>query len=317
MLQIGVQTKGIIEGKVTEPGFAMIAEAGFDCVDFNLDVFLQNNEIYRGELNHFFDKDEAQLESFFIPYREAMDKYGLKASQMHAPYPVMVYGRTQQNRYMQEQVIPKSLMIAHMMNIPCVVIHPWKLQYRLDAETEQRENLSYFRSLIPLAEQYHVMICMENLYESVGGRIVEGVCADPEEAVREIEVLNKYAGKELFGFCLDTGHMNLTRRNAYEMISILGAHLKILHLHDNDAQGDLHQLPYTFCGKGFGDGVNWKDVLDGLGKVHYRGVLSFESYPCVNSFPESLSLEILKAICQTGRYFAQVLEQEDAEWEML
>ena len=63
--------------------------------------------------------------------------------------------------------------------------------------------------------------------------------------------------------------------------------------------------------------MNWKDVLDGLGKVHYRGVLSFETYPCVNSFPESLSLEILKAICQTGRYFAQVLEQEDAEWEML
>lgn len=33
--------------------------------------------------------------------------------------------------------------------------------------------MKFFQTLIPLLEKYHVKICLENLYESVGQRIAE------------------------------------------------------------------------------------------------------------------------------------------------
>ena len=48
MLKIGVQTKGIISKEDGGPweGFKKIHDAGFDRVDFNLDAFLSNSDIY-------------------------------------------------------------------------------------------------------------------------------------------------------------------------------------------------------------------------------------------------------------------------------
>ena len=84
-------------------------------------------------------------------------------------------------------------------------------------------------------------ICLENLYESVGGRLVEGVCSAPEEAVRYIDSLNEEAGEERFGFCLDTGHLNLVKRPPYETVLRLGRRIKTVsytHLSGHICQGD-------------------------------------------------------------------------------
>lgn len=59
MLKIGVQTKGVISIEDGGPweGFKKIHDAGFDRVDFNLDAFLLNSDIYSGRINSFFDKE--------------------------------------------------------------------------------------------------------------------------------------------------------------------------------------------------------------------------------------------------------------------
>ncbi len=308
MHQVGVQTKGIAEKKSVESGLELIAQAGFDCVDINLDVYLTNSDLYSGTVNAFFNQSEEELEGCFAVFKEAMERYGLRPSQMHAPYPVMVPGRKEQNQYMAEQVIPKSLHIASFLGVPYVVIHPWKLQYRTSRRDEWEENREYFSSLIPLARKYEVVICLENLYEGLGSRLVEGVGGDISQMIRMIEELNREAGEERFGFCLDTGHLNLIRRDPRAVIRELGSHLKILHLHDNDGWGDLHQLPFTFGMEDGGRGVDWTGVLEGLGDICYEGVLSFETYPSLGSFPEALIPAVLRAIERTGRYFSSVLE---------
>lgn len=309
MHRLGVQTKGLVGENSIDSGLELIAEAGFDCVDLNLDAFLTNRELYGGKANGFFDKSLSELEEIFGRIQNAMDRLGLFPSQMHAPYPVRVQGREEQNQYMRNQVIPKCLHIAAFLGVPFVVIHPWKLQYSASVEEEMEANRGYFSSLIPLAEEYRRIICLENLYEGFGNRLVEGVCGDIRRSVKLIEALNKEAGKERFGFCLDTGHLNIVRRDPEEAIRLLGNHLKILHLHDNDGWGDLHQFPYSFCaGGGPGRGVDWAGVLRGLRAVGYEGVLSFETSPCLRSFPEALMPDVLRAIERTGRYFASVLE---------
>lgn len=309
MIKVGVQTKGILEKGMLEQGLDMIRKAGFDCVDFNLDAFLLNSDVYAGKLNDFFDKSQEELEKFFGQYRDLLRKYGIVPSQMHAPYPVSVFGKDVQNRYMTGQVIPKSFLIAFYLGIPYMVIHPWKLQYQLGKEEEKKQNMEYFKSLIPLIRKYHVMVCLENLYEGNGTRIVEGVGSNPMELVQWVEELNAYAGEELFGICLDTGHLNLMKRTPYQMITGVGEHLKILHLHDNDAVGDLHQMPYTFQNEEMdGMGIDWKEVLDGLREIQFEGTLSFETFPCMNSFPGAVKQQALNTIQDIGRYWGREIE---------
>lgn len=307
MIEIGVQTKGILPEREADHAFKMISDAGFSRVDLNIDCFLKNTDLYRGKCNSFFDASREELQSYFMPYKKAMEKYGLRPSQMHAPYPVRVEGNDKQNEYMQKCVIPKCLALASFLEVPWVVIHPFKMQYVYDKEREWQENIAYFETLIPLLKEHKVGVCFENLYESVGGRIVEGVCANPDDAIRYIDTLNDIAGEELFGHCLDTGHLQLVKRDAYAFIKTLGRRLKVLHIHENDTVGDLHQLPYSF-GRHKGEGFDWQQFCKALGEIEFDAVLSFETFPTLNSFPFEMEKDVLNMIHAVGEYLKSEID---------
>lgn len=300
MIKVGVQTKGILPEVGLEEGVALIASAGFERVDFNLDTFLKNSDVYAGKINTFFDEDLETLLAYFGEYKRTFEKYGICPSQMHAPYPIFVPGRPDVSEYMQKNVIPKSIAIAGMMEIPWVVMHPFKLQYSYGLDVEHAMNLQFFQSLIPMLKEHGIGVCVENLYESVGKRITEGTCADPKEAIWYVDTLNQLAGEELFGCCLDTGHMELVHREPADYVRAIGSRLKILHMHENDAIGDLHQMPYTF-GTKVEDGVDWQDFRKALDEIGFDGTLSFETFPCVNSFPRGARQEVLMMIRKIGR----------------
>ena len=310
MLDIGVQTKGILPEKEPVDGIRQIKEAGFSKIDFNLDVYLKNNDLYAGNVNEFFDKDVQSLFAHFLPLAQAMVDYSVRASQMHAPYPVRVEGKWEQNEYMQSVVIPKSIVIAEALEIPYVVIHPFKMQNIYGRERERQENIEYFKMLIPLAKECKVKICVENLYQSVGTRIVEGVCAEPEDAIWYVDTLNELAGEELFGFCLDIGHLQLAKRDPYDFITKLGNRIKILHIHENDAVGDLHQMPFSF-GSSKESGLDWDGIIRGLREINYQGTLSFETFPCMNSFPKGMADSVLETICAIGEYLKEEIEKSN------
>lgn len=310
MLEIGVQTKGIISMEDGGPweGFKKIHAAGFNRVDFNLDAFLLNSNIYAGKLNSFFDKELTEIVNYFAEYRRAMEHYGINPSQMHAPYPVRVQARPDVTHYMQTEVIPKSIVVAEVLEVPWTVIHPFKLQYTHGKKREREENLEYFKMLIPLMKQCGgVKVCFENLYENVGKRIVEGVCAEPEDAIWYVDTLNEEAGEELFGMCLDTGHLQLVKRDSYDYITRLGSRIKVVHLHENDSIDDLHEMPFTF-GTGNERSQKWDGIFQGLRDIGFDGTLSFETFPCVNAFPYRMKEDVLKTIHGIGEYFVEQIE---------
>ena len=194
MLKVGVQTKGILPDMPVDKGFQFIKDAGFEKVDLSIDTFLKNSDLYAGNVNRFFDASVEDLFVYFNDYRIAMEKAGISPSQMHAPYPVNVLGRGKQNEYMQGNVIPKNILIAEFLGVPWIVVHPFKMQYVYGKDVERAKNIEYFKMLIPLLKQCNVGICFENLYEGIGQRLVEGVCADPDDAIWYLDTLNDYAG---------------------------------------------------------------------------------------------------------------------------
>lgn len=311
MLDIGVQTKNIIKDENPLEGFEMISQAGFSSCDFSLNAYLLNSGLYRFEVNEFFDKSQKELEEFFAPHRQASEMAGVRINQMHMPYPNYVpNGSKDLNRYLRNVVAPKSMKLCAFMGCRYIVIHGFKLaRYLGSEEAEWEKTEAFIEFLAPLAKELGVTICVENIYTDIGNHIVEGPCCDAGKAAARIDRMNKKYGDEVLGFCFDTGHANLVGIDFEDFIVTLGKRLKVLHIHDNDGVGDLHQIPFTFTrSRENTASTDWKGFIKGLRTIHFDGVLSFETAPVLTAFPEVMKADVLGFIANIGRYFMEEIE---------
>ena len=312
MLRIGVQTKNVIEDDHPEDGYALLKASGFSCVDFSLNGYLLNTALYQSEVNSFFDQTMQELEQFFAPHKKGAKSAGITINQMHMPYPNYVpKGSKELNDYLWNVVAPKSMEICAFMGCPYIVVHGFKLAYYLGSERKEWERTEAFLdSLAPIAKELGITICIENLYEGIGGHIVEGPCCDARKAVERIDRFNdKYHG-EVLGFCFDTGHANLVGIDFERFITMLDYRLKVLHIHDNDGIADLHQIPFTFTKTRENlPSTDWGGFVKGLRNIGFDKVLSFETAPVLTTFPQIMKPQVLSFIARIGDYFRIKIEK--------
>ena len=312
MLRIGVQTKNVIEDDHPEDGYALLKASGFSCVDFSLNGYLLNTALYQSEVNSFFDQTMQELEQFFAPHKKGAKSAGITINQMHMPYPNYVpKGSKEMNDYLWNVVAPKSMEICAFMGCPYIVVHGFKLAYYLGSERKEWERTEAFLdSLAPIAKELGITICIENLYEGIGGHIVEGPCCDARKAVERIDRFNdKYHG-EVLGFCFDTGHANLVGIDFERFITMLDYRLKVLHIHDNDGIADLHQIPFTFTKTRENlPSTDWGGFVKGLRNIGFDKVLSFETAPVLTTFPQIMKPQVLSFIAGIGDYFRIEIEK--------
>ena len=312
MIKIGVQTKNIVNDDYPEEGFTMLGRVGFTCADFSLNEYLSNESLYQFELNSFFDQSVSELEHFFAPHKQCAAAAGIVINQIHMPYPIYVPKADQEiNDYLWNQVAPKSMAVCHYLDCKYIVIHGFKLARFLGSEElEWQETERFIDSLAPVAKELGITICVENIYTNKGNHIIEGPCCDAKKAAARIDRVNEKHGAEVLGFCFDTGHANLIGIDMEDFITTLGNRLKVLHIHDNDGTGDLHQIPFTFTRNR--DNVpttDWNGFIRGLRKILFDGVLSFETAPVLSAFPTVLKQDILRFIAQIGSYFAGEIQR--------
>lgn len=145
MLEIGIQTRNAIDDSNPLDGFRALKAAGFSCVDFSLNSYLRNRDLYQFEKNTFFDKSEAELRTYFAPIQAAANEAGIRVHQMHMPYPNYVPDAPKDlNRYLREVVAPKSLRICAFFGCRYIVIHGFKLARFLGSEEEEWEKTREF-----------------------------------------------------------------------------------------------------------------------------------------------------------------------------
>ena len=90
MVDIGVQTKNVVDDQNPEQGFRILRRAGFSCVDFSLNYYLTNTSLYQHRPNDFFDKSQRELENYFEPHKKGAKEAGIRIHQMHMPYPMYI-----------------------------------------------------------------------------------------------------------------------------------------------------------------------------------------------------------------------------------
>lgn len=273
-MDICVQSGGIITRTDEEFCYAAIRQAGFTTIDWNIDRNLKPADIkglnYAGK-----SVFEGPFEAVLQHHQEELaiiKKNGLTISQAHAPFPAYVPGHPEVLEFMIG-VYKNAIRLCHHAGCPNLVIHGISMAVNDKFNTPEsiaQLNWQLYTSLIPTLLECDVTVCLENLFTRSDG-IVEGVCSNPYEAADMIDRLNAQAGREVFGFLLDVGHLQLVNKNLRTFIPVIGKRLKALHLHDNDGSDDQHMAPLT--GK-----VNWLLLCDCLKEVGYQGDLSFETF---------------------------------------
>lgn len=190
MIGIGVQTRNVVCDENPQEGFHMLKEAGFDCCDFSLNGYLKNTDIYKGKVNPLFNCSEKELESFFSRHKESARIEGVTIHQMHMPYPIFSPKTpTEMNEYLRKQVAVKSMQICYFLGCRYIVVHGFKLaRYLGSEELEWQETASFLETILPMAKEYGITVCMENLYESVSGHMEEGPGCDVVKAVQRIDL---------------------------------------------------------------------------------------------------------------------------------
>ena len=263
MKKIGISCRALIKQYGIERGLEICKESGFDAVDYSIENYKPEDEIYGGS-------DDA-FESHFAAIKEKAASLELEISQTHGRCVTYWPNDPAHNEWV-DRVCKLDLRATAALGAPSCVVHfpnnsRWGKQ---PPELMHEVAAKLYDTLIPSAEQYQVNIAMETFGATkFAGVTSREFFADPTEFMRQFNRLDtKYKT-----ICVDTGHTHEAEifwvPSPEEIIRIFGKNISILHLHDNHGHYDEHNLP------GMGN-INWPAVFSALDEVGYSGVYNFE-----------------------------------------
>ena len=287
----------------TDCAFAYLHEVGVDQIDFGLNRWISGDQIRSGKPSMFDEPLEVMYEEL-APYLEAAQKHGVAIGQTHAPFPCWLPGMDILERMIE--VTKKTIALTSYLGCRYCVVHPLyqvRMVERLSPKEEWELNKKFYSALIPALKEHHVICCLENMFQPNADRgYMASACSEVDVAARWVDELNEIAGDELFGFCFDTGHVNVVHGNMRHALNSLGKRIKVLHVHDDTGMTDQHLSPYM-------GNINWEDFIQGMRDIGYEGDFSFETFRVLKVFPPELAKSCIKLIADTGRYLIKRIEE--------
>lgn len=267
---LSTQTEVLASKFGNEKAIEIIARAGFDAIDFS-QFDLKN--------------DDCQLAgSDYLEYVKKLTiiakKNNIVFNQSHAPFPSSSADNAVYNEKIFDRIV-RAIEIAGLLGAKCIVVHPMHhLPYLAHKEELRKQNLAFYRALIPYAKSVNIKICLENMWQRdhETRQIIYSTCSTAEDFLEYLDMLQD----DVFTACLDLGHCGLYGIPAEQMILELGNRITALHIHDNDNVSDLHTMPYL--GK-----MNWDAILDALVKIGYAGDFTLEADGFYKRFPTAMA----------------------------
>ncbi len=290
-MRVSCPTKILDEKFSLRDTIRLLKDAGFDC--FDLSMYSSSEEIKQLLSAEDYVQQAQQLRRF-------AEELGITCNQTHTPFPTSLGDGKDEDRF-ETQL--RALEISAIMGASIAVVHP--IQH-LNYADHQRElfpmNVAFYKRLIPYAEKFGIKIATENMWQTNNGSQVpsDSVCSRSWEFCELIDTVDS---PWLVG-CLDIGHVSLLGADIAKFIQDMGPdRLQALHIHDTDFVHDSHTLPFTLS-------IDYESVARALGKIGYRGDFTFEANPFFRRFPAQLCLPAAKLMCETGRYLANIIENQ-------
>lgn len=171
-------------------------------------------------------------------------------------------------------------------------------------------NRDFYLSLASAARESRVKILLVNQYVLKNGHAVRGVCSDGDQAARWVDRLNREAGEEVFGFCVDVGVCSLCGQDMYEFACALGGRVKAVIFRDCDGSQEGSMLPFTAVCHGQ-PRTDWLSLIRGLRRCGFDGQILLSMYDTAVSFSPLLRPQLMSLARTAAEYFKWQIEIEN------
>ena len=256
---------GIVYLEFPNQGLEDIKTAGFKNVLLDLSIYCPGHKLRSFETK----LKPEQIKQDFDKFIKGVQTKNLQVTTALLPYLLRDTKRTDLNELLLR--IGKDC-IKMLENIGCKHIIARPLYIGIPFDKEWEINKAYYLELAKECKNQDTMILLQNQCKDVNGHLVRGVCSDEKIAVKWIDELNKEAGSERFGFCLDVGVCNICGQNMQDIIVALGERVKTILISDNNGIVEQTLLPFTSRSSDSSI-TDWLSLIRGLRQVKFDGQL--------------------------------------------
>ena len=249
--------------------------------------------LHEAGFSHFDLEAETEREAELLA--AYLQEKKLSVIQSHMPF----------NRYKREnpETFHRNVMAyakyAKMMDSKILVVHGDEFNYKERPYTTKAAleyNYRFFYDLVEYAAQNDMRVAFENTFQEPTMTVKPHFCALVDDL---LEIVEKY-NTEAVGICWDTGHARLQYGDRdMDALKLAGDKVICTHIHDNYYNQDLHGFPFT-------GNIHWKNFMETLSEIGYRGDLSFEFV--YDRLPNALALDYLKLIYRSGEYLLRGIQ---------
>ena len=229
-----------------------------------------------------------------------LNEYGLQVADVHGSEgrEKFWYSPQEYARLAGVELVKNRIDFTARFGGDAVVMHAYPLPLEADKHeliwTQLRKTLD---ELQPYALSRNVKIAVENLIDFRGVRFENIPLAEARDNRDLIADLFALYPPEFLGLCFDSGHANLGYDRMEQLENFLDR-LIVLHLNDNDGNGDQHRNLFS-------KGVDWARLADYIAESVYDKPMSLE---VIVSEDDANDTGFLTTAFETGNRFALMVE---------
>ena len=269
----------------------MLKAAGFNGIDYSL-----------CSMDDWYETVDSPVAlDFAAELREYANERGMAFTQSHAPFRFK-FGMQMCEKTEEYRQIVRSMEFAARLGAPMIVIHAVLCPEGCD---RFEYNLRYYRSFLEYAHRFGIKIGVENLLgrETPESPATTNCLGSPETFCAMQDELSD----PMICGCLDLGHALITTGDPAGFIRKSRGHVHYLHIHDNNGDADLHQLPALYEPAGGRYKMPWKEVCAALSDIGFDGPINLELLRYMNNFrTEELPLA-LELAAATGKALGEII----------
>lgn len=289
--QISTAMASFCRDQSPEHAMRMVKNAGFDALDFPFSVYSNcfQAPMLREDWHSWVRGVAAISRDLDLPIIQA-----------HAPWDQNIGAGFSYER--PQEIYFRVMEACHMLGCKHLIFHPLRQPDRVDSLSMKQRihdyNVRWFYELIPAAENFDIVINLENTFDSHHTQ-KPGDPAYPYTTAEDMLALMRDIGSSRVKLCLDTGHANIAGQDIPSMIRAFRSDLTTVHLNDNYGRiGPVYEDLHLFPGYGR---ICWMSVLGALKEIGFRGVMNIEPIGELKRIPDSIRKIQLSAAAQTLR----------------
>lgn len=258
----------------------IVKEIGADAIDFCLEDFNGRYD-YRNE-SSVYSMSEKEFCAYFSDLKKYADELGIEICQTHGR------GFGFRNLKDEDDALIENARLdclaTSLLGAPVCVIHAVTTMFHRNASAQFMRDLNFemFMRILPYAKKYGIKVATETFGDIHGGECCD-FFGNLDEFISSYErVCTIEDNRKYFTVCMDTGHTNKATKfnknpQVPEAIRQLGDRITVLHLNDNNTEGDQHLIPFVDkSGQPIEGTIDWEETFGALKEIGYTGVYNME-----------------------------------------